>query len=171
MAKDTQRARKLSISGTLTLGVGATMRQRRKGSEGYDIIRPLSENFLTLTTTHTVTEEENGTTFILNTATAFVITLPLPQAGLEYWFYIGATAPTTTHTVVTAASANIIQGNLASPDLDAASDVVTVADADVISFVASKALHGDFAHVKCDGTDWYLDGMCKAFDGMSTAST
>jgi len=121
-----------------------------------------------VTTTNVITAAENRTHFILNTATAFVSTLPAPAAGLEFWFHIGATEPTTTHTVVTNASANIIVGNLASPDMNAASDVATVTDADTISFIASKALHGDYAHVWSDGTNWYLDGMCKAFDGMTT---
>lgn len=124
-----------------------------------------------LTTTKTVTAAETKTHFILNTVTAFVTTLPLPAAGLEYWFHIGATEPTTSHTVVTNGSADIIAGNLASPDVDGASDVVTAADADSINFIASKALHGDFAHVWSDGTNWYLDGMCKAFDGMTTTKT
>jgi hypothetical protein len=121
-----------------------------------------------VTTTNVITASESGTRFILNTVTAFVSTLPAPAANLEYWFYIGATEPTTTHTVVTNASANIIVGNISSPDLNAASDVSTVTDADTISFIASKAVHGDYAHVWSDGTNWYLDGMCKAFDGMTT---
>lgn len=170
MAKGHQRSRKMSVTGTLTLGVDAVFRQRRKGNQGYDIIRPLGSNILVITTTHAVTAADNGTHFILNTATAFVTTLPLPQAGLEYWFHIGATEPTTSHTVVTNGSANIIAGNLSSPDL-ASADMVIAADADVITFVASKALHGDYAHVWSDGTNWYLDGMARVFDGMSTAST
>ena len=123
-----------------------------------------------VTTTNVITAAETGKHFVLNTATAFVSTLPAVAIGLEYWFHIGATEPTTTHTVVTNASANIIQGNITSPE-DALGSVATVADADTISFVASLALHGDFAHVYCDGTNWYLDGMCKVQDGMTTTST
>jgi len=120
-----------------------------------------------VTTTNVITAAETGTHFILNTATAFVSTLPLPAAGLEYYFHIGATEPTTTHTVVPNASANIIVGNIATTE-DALGSVATVTDADSINFIASKAVHGDFAHVWSDGTNWYLDGMCKAQDGMTT---
>jgi hypothetical protein len=120
-----------------------------------------------VTTTNVITASESGTRFVLNSATAFVSTLPLPAAGLEFWFYIGATEPTTTHTVVTSASANIIVGNISTTE-DALGSVATVTDADTISFVASKAVHGDFAHVWSDGTNWYLDGSCKAQDGMTT---
>jgi len=121
-----------------------------------------------VTTTNIILASETGKHFVLNSATAFVSTLPAVALGLEFWFHIGATEPTTSHTVVTNASANLIVGNITSPDLNAAADVSVVADADTISFIASKALHGDYAHVWCDGTNWMLNGMCKAFDAMTT---
>ena len=117
-----------------------------------------------ITAANTITAAESGTLYV---AAAKIQTLPTPAAGLEYWFYVGATEPTGTHTVVTASSANIIVGNVGSPE-DAAGSVATVTDADTISFVASKAVHGDFAHVWSDGTNWYLDGMCKVQDGITT---
>jgi hypothetical protein len=120
-----------------------------------------------ITAANTITAAESGTRYVLNVAAAKIQTLPAPAAGLEYWFYVGATEPTGTHTVVTASSANIIVGNIGSPE-DAAGSVATVTDADTISFVASKAVHGDFAHVWSDGTNWYLDGMCKVQDGITT---
>ena len=120
-----------------------------------------------ITAANTITAAESGTRYVLNVAAAKIQTLPAPAAGLEYWFYVGATEPTGTHTVVTASSANIIVGNVGSPE-DAAGSVATVTDADTISFVASKAVHGDFAHVWSDGTNWYLDGMCKVQDGITT---
>ena len=170
MAKGSQRQRRLTVTDTLTLGPNAVMRLRKKGNAGYDIIYPFSENHAVITTTKTIASSESGTHFILNTATAFVTTLPAVAVGLEYWFHIGATEPTTTHTIVTAASANVIVGNISSPE-DAAGSVATVTDADTISFVANLAVHGDYAHVWSDGTNWYLDGMCKVQDGMTTTST
>ena len=155
------------ITDKLTLGPNAVMRLRKSGAEGYDIIYPLSDNHGVLTTTKAVSAAENGTHFILNATGAFVTTLPLPAVGLEYFFHIGATEPTTSHTVVSNGSANIIVGNIATTE-DALGSVATVTDADTISFIASKAVHGDFAHIWSDGTNWYLDGMCKAQDGMTT---
>jgi hypothetical protein len=120
-----------------------------------------------VTTTNVITAAESGTRFVLNTATAFVSTLPAPAADLEFWFYIGATEPTTSHTIVTNGSANIINGNITSPE-DAAGSVSTAVDADTISFVANLAVHGDYCHVWSDGTNWYLDGMCRVQDGMTS---
>ena len=65
-----------------------------------------------------------------------------------------------------ASSANIIVGNVCSAE-DAAGSVATVTDGDTISFVASKAVHGDFVHVWSDGTNWYLDGACKVQDAIT----
>jgi hypothetical protein len=117
-----------------------------------------------ITAANTITASESGTRFVMNTATARIQTLPTAAAGLEYWFYVGATG---THTIVTASSANVIVGNVSSPE-DAAGAVATVTDADTISLVASKAVHGDYVHVWSDGTNWYLDGMCKVQDGITT---
>ena len=121
-----------------------------------------------VTGANVITASENGTHFVLNSATAFASTLPAVAAGLEFWFHIGATEPgaANTHTVVTNGSSNVIVGNVCSAE-DAAGSVATVTDADTVSFVAAKAVHGDFVHVWCDGTNWYLDGMCKVQDGIT----
>ena len=121
-----------------------------------------------ITTTKTVTAADSGTHFILNSATAFVTTLPALADGLEYWFHAGATQVTGgNHTIVTASSGNVIEGTIASRELDQAV-VACVAAADTISFVADKMVQGDMAHVVCDGTDWYLDGTVFVQDGMTT---
>jgi len=119
-----------------------------------------------VTTTNVIAASETGTHFVLNSATAFVSTLPAPAAGLEFWFHAGATQVTGgNHTIVTNGSANVIEGSLSSPEQNAVS---CVAAADTISFIADKAVQGDLAHVWSDGTDWYLDGHCFVQDGMTT---
>ena len=119
-------------------------------------------------TTNIIAASETGTHFVLNSATAFVSTLPAPAAGLEFWFHAGATQVTGgNHTIVTNGSANVIEGSLSSRE-DAAGVVACVAAADTISFIADKAVQGDMAHVWSDGTDWYLDGHCFVQDGMTT---
>ena len=121
-----------------------------------------------VTATNVITEEETGKHFVLNSASAFVSTLPAPALGLEYWFHAGATQVTGgNHTIVTNASANIIEGSIVSPE-EAAANVTVAAAADKISFVADLAVHGDLAHVWCDGTTWLLDGHCFVQDGMTT---
>lgn len=118
----------------------------------------------TLTTTRTVLAEESGKTFILNAAAAFVTTLPLPAAGLRYKFIIGATAPTTSHTVVTNGSANIIYGNIVS-----AGGLATTSTnpADTITFTANVAVRGDSVDIWSDGVAWYATGMNKVQTGVT----
>ena len=119
-----------------------------------------------VTTTNVIAASETGTHFVLNSATAFVSTLPAPAAGLEFWFHAGATQVTGgNHTIITNSSANVIEGSLSSPEQAAVS---CVAAADTISFIADLAVQGDLAHVWSDGTDWYLDGHCFVQDGMTT---
>ena len=120
-----------------------------------------------VTSANVIAASENGTRFVLNSATAFASTLPAPAAGLQFWFYIGATEPSGgDHTIVTNSSANIIVGTVSSPE-DAAGHVATVTDADTISFKDGKAVHGDYCHVWSDGTNWYLSGMVKVQDGLT----
>lgn len=127
----------------------------------------VSSNYEVVTTTNVITAAETGKHFVLNSATAFVNTLPVPALGLEYWFHAGATQVTGgNHTIVTNASANVIEGSITSPEVSAL--VAVVAAADTISFVADLAVHGDLAHVWCDGTTWYLDGHAFVQDGMTT---
>ena len=98
-----------------------------------------------ITAANTITAAESGTRYVLNVAAAKIQTLPTPAAWLEYWFYVAATAPTATHTVLTYSSANIIVGNISSPD-DAAGCVATVNASYPLYFVARKAAQGTCAH-------------------------
>lgn len=171
MAKNNQRARRLSITDQLVFGNNASIRVKN-GNDYKDInVTELGALDVTtlheaVTTTNIITAAETGKHFVLNTATAFVSTLPALAVGLEYYFHIGATAPTTSHTIVTAGSDNVIEGNVVSPE-DAVGDVSTAAESDTITFVANKAVTGDYVHVYCDGVNWFLDGMCKVQDGIT----
>lgn len=121
-----------------------------------------------LITTKAVGAAETGTRFVLNHATAFVSTLPAPAAGLEYWFYAGATQVTGgNHTIYANGGANIIHGKICSAE-DAAGTVVCHDDADTISFIADLMIEGDYVHLWSDGTSWFIDGICDVQDGMTT---
>lgn len=110
-----------------------------------------------LTAAKTITAAESGKTFILNSGTAFITTLPSPAAGLHFKFVVGATPPSGgNHTVVTASNATIIQGSV-----EVAGAVVVGADEDTISFV-DGGNSGDWAYVISDGTNWYVSGMAAA---------
>ena len=108
-----------------------------------------------VTTTNVITAAESGTTFILNSATAFVSTLPLIAAGLFFRFIIGATPPSGgNHTVVSSDASNIIYGGatVAGADVPASAE-------DSINFI-DGGLPGDQVDVYCDGTNWYVNGRC-----------
>jgi hypothetical protein len=124
-------------------------------------------------TTKALTATESGKTLFLDLAGAFVTTLPAPAAGLQYEFIL-KTAVTSTMTIVTASSANVILGQVYTLDVNSATDpdLEATAGADTISFVANKAIAGDRVVLRCDGTNWYAYGFCSVFDAitLTTAS-
>ncbi len=114
----------------------------------------------------TLVAGDSGKTFYLNLAGGFATTLPAPSMGLKFKFVVN-TAPTTAYTVVTASSANVIHGQVSSAE-DAAGSVACAASSDTISFVANKAIKGDWVSVESDGTSWFVQGMCNVQDGITT---
>jgi hypothetical protein len=121
-----------------------------------------------LTAAATLTIEESGTIVTLGTAGGFAVTLPAvaDAAGCSYRFVVKV-APTTAYTVVTASSENKIQGQVCSAE-DAAGSVSTAAASDTVTFVANKAIIGDYVDLVCDGVYWYASGMCNVQDGITT---
>lgn len=126
-----------------------------KGQQIYDTLTALLRLDRTeaVTAANTITAEESGKTFFLNSATGFASTLPAPAAGLKYSFIV-KTAPTSgNHTIVTNASANVIQG-FSLVMADAAG--VAAVNEDSINLVANQAVVGDRVDVESDGTNWYV---------------
>lgn len=139
----------------------------KKGSDivwrivGYDgVIGPAvgagALNMEIVTTTNVLTAAESGKTFVLNSGTAFVTTLPAVDEGLNFKFYCGATGPTGgNHTIVPHGdNDNTIFGQCM-----VAGAVVAAADEGSINLIADKFIPGDWIEVFCDGTDWYVSGQ------------
>lgn len=125
-----------------------------------------SANTEIVTTTNIITAAESGKTFILNSATAFVSTLPAPAVGLRYKFIIGQTVPSGgNHTVVTASSANIIDGSA-----EVAGAVVLASDEDSINFIDTCS-PGDWVEVFSDGTNWYVKGAASVTAKLTFTAT
>ena len=118
-----------------------------------------SANTEVVTTTNVITAAESGKTFILNSATAFVTTLPAVAAGLRFTFYAGATQVTGgNHTIVpNASNDNTIYGEY----LVAGATVPASAEGS-INWIADTILPGDKVEVFCDGTNWYVSGAAAA---------
>lgn len=125
-----------------------------------------------LTAARTLLADESGKTFFLGTAAGFAVTLPLPDLGLQFEFYV-KTAPTGSYTIVTNGSANVMVGQGASSDLNAASDTdFETSGGDTFTFVLNKAVKGDYAIFRSDGTSWYVLWNTSVFDAatITTAS-
>ncbi len=109
-----------------------------------------------VTTTNVLLATESGKTLIVNSATAFVSTLPAVAAGLRFRFVCGATGVTGgNHTIVPNASDdNTIYGQA-----QVAGALVAAAAEGSINLIADKFIAGDYVDVISDGTNWYVSGM------------
>jgi hypothetical protein len=119
-----------------------------------------------LTAASTLTAEQSGSTFFLNSATEFATTLPLPAAGLMYTFIVKAAPSGASYTIVTSASANIIKGvQVTAEDAGGSGDSGTADD--TITFVDGQAVAGDTVTVISDGTNWFAYAVTKLVAGLT----
>lgn len=135
-----------------------------------NVVAPLNlaSSAETLTEARTLVAAESGKTLFLNSATEFVTTLPLPQAGLKFTFVVTGAPVGANYTIFTSGGANIIKGAVYSSDLNAAGDAdIETSGGDTISFVASAAVAGDKVELVCDGTNWFAAGFCSLVTGIT----
>ena len=117
-----------------------------------------------VTSTRTLTADDNGLTVFLNSATEFVTTLPLPANGLRFTFIVMAAPSGANYTVVTSGSANIIVGNANSVAGDAGDSGATD---DTISFVSGSSVAGDKVELISNGTNWFAYAVTRVAAGVT----
>jgi len=124
----------------------------------------------TLTAAKTLTGDDNGMTYFLGAAGGFTVTLPAPSAGNRFKFIVSV-APTTAYIIATNGGADIMIGGVNELEVDTSDDGPYDANADVINFVASVAVIGDYVEMVSDGTSWYFNGQTNADGGVTTATS
>ena len=129
------------VPGTEVTATAAELNMAADSSANYEIV----------TTTNVLTAAESGKTIILNSATAFVTTLPAKAAGLRFDFWCGAAEVTGgNHTiVVNAADDDTLFGSV-----NCAGAVVVCDTKASINLIADKFTAGDRITVFNDGTNW-----------------
>jgi len=123
-----------------------------------------SANTEIVTTTNVLTAAESGKTLILNSATAFVTTLPAKAAGLRFKFYVGGTIVSGgNHTIIpNAADDNTIFGQAV-----VAGVVVLATVEGSVNLIADLTLPGDWIEFFNDGTNWYVSGQIQTAAGLT----
>jgi hypothetical protein len=124
-----------------------------------------ARNIEVLTAAKTLTTAETNRTYILNSATAFAVTLPAVEAGLHYTFYAGATQVTGGNHTIVPTDDNTVYGEYLVAGL-----TVPASAEGSINWVADTILPGDKVEVFCDGTNWYVSGAAAA-SGAITFTT
>lgn len=128
-----------------------------------------------LTATKSLTPEDCGKVFMLNSATEFTTTLPSIEDAGAGWScrFIVKAAPVGANYVVaekaTADTNKIIVNGINELEVDTSSDGVYSAGCTYVNFIASTAVAGDWIDVLCDGTNWFVTGQTNA-DGGITAT-
>jgi hypothetical protein len=115
-------------------------------------IMRLDSKFLTSATT--MTAADSGRIHILNSTTAFAVTLPSLKAGLNFKFYCGANEVTGGNHTIVPADDNTVHGQAT-----VAGALVAAADEGSINLIADKFIQGDWVEVYCDGVGWYVSGQ------------
>lgn len=94
-----------SFAGTLTVG-GLVNTGTNTGS---------LTNVIALTSTATATQAQSGTTFLLNAAAGFTVTLPtVPVIGTHYTFVVTTSVTSSTLKIITGTAAQLLQGVITS---------------------------------------------------------
>lgn len=124
-----------------------------------------------VTAANTITSQECGTTFFLNSASEFASTLPAPEAGCYFKFIVKAAPSGANYTVVTNGSSNILIGGINELEVDTGDDGPYDNNGDTITFVQSVAVVGDYVEMVSDGTSWYLNGQANADGGITVTGT
>lgn len=133
------------------------------------LFNQMSGTALLLTGNYTLTEEDNGKTIALNSATGFTVTLPTSFLGAGnglIFRFIVTTPPTSGNVVIQSAlgaSGDDITGRIV--DLAGTGDVVSLADQ--INFVANQAAAGDEVTLEYLALGWRVVGFASLAAGIT----
>jgi hypothetical protein len=126
------------------------------------------ESVRSITAVTTLVAADCSSTVILNNATGFATTLPVPTAGCTFRFIDGTLLTSGNHTVVTNASGNVIIGGCNELEVDTSDDGAIDTNGDTITFVGSADSLGDIVEVISDGTSWFVTFCQSGLDGGFT---
>jgi hypothetical protein len=157
----------------LNIGVGAAVGTTAAIEVTEDarvtITTALNTPYEDVTATNTITADEGGKIFYLNSATEFVSTLPTAStaAGMVVTFVIKAAPSGADYTVSTGNShEDVLYGLVQESETDTTEDGPTAQAQDRINFKDGVAVIGDYVTLSCDGTNWYVQGMTAADGGI-----
>lgn len=129
----------------------------------------------TLTTATSLTEEDSGSVFLLNSASEFATTLPSVSDAGQGWYckvVVDAAPSSASYTVVEKAADDtdvIIVNGINELEVDTSDDGPYSAGCTTITFADGVAVKGDWIDIWCDGSNYFVTGQSKADGGISVA--
>tara|TARA_R100000329_G_C7503986_1_gene177436 strand:+ start:69 stop:521 length:453 start_codon:yes stop_codon:yes gene_type:complete len=128
-----------------------------------------------LTAASSLSVDDSGTVFMLNSATEFATTLPgVADAGAGWYckFVVKAAPSSASYTIVEKAAEDtdvIVCNGINELEVDTSDDGPYSAGCTTITIVDGVAVQGDWIDVWCDGINYFVSGQTKA-DGGITAT-
>lgn len=128
-----------------------------------------------LTAAVSLSPNDSGKVFMLNSATEFTVTLPSVAdagAGFNCKFIVKAAPSGADYVISEKASSDtnvVIVNGISELETDDGEDGVYNAGCTFINFKDGVAVAGDYVELLCDGTNWYASGQTNA-DGGITAT-
>jgi hypothetical protein len=108
----------------------------------------------------------SGTTYVFNRATGIAVTLPLEASSTGVWYRFVIGTNFTANGTIAPVGTNTMRGMVTAADGAA---TASSAAADLVTFINTADVVGDWVEVYCDGTNWYLSGMVAASAGVTFA--
>lgn len=108
---------------------------------------------------------DSGKLFFLESASEIVVTLPVPQEGLNYKFFVAVAPSGVNYSIVSNEGVNNIIGAVhESSGGDGDSET---SGADTINFIDGTSVVGDQVNLYCNGVNWFARCFCDAAGGIT----
>lgn len=105
----------------------------------------------------------NGMTYGLNSFSGFTVTLPpIAMAGAGYivtFLLVQALGSNIIITEDATVDTNVIVGGVSCAEMTAVSNSAYSSGATQVNFIATAESRGDFIVLRCDGSNYYLEGF------------
>ena len=128
------------------------------------------KNVVDIAAAYTVLPSDSGTTFIINQASAYEITLPLMSTIERGWncqFILGTVAANAV-TIANVTSEDTIVGNISTSEIadSATASLLATTAVDEIVFI-SGALLGETVNIISNGVNYFVTGSTSAADHIT----
>lgn len=130
--------------------------------------------FLAAGATRTLTQQQSGSTILMDTAAGSVVTLPAPKVGLRFTFIISTTVTSNSHKIITDAGTTFMVGMLGLMEAAATTALGALFDgtanvACTMNGTTTGGIKGTRITLECiSASVWEISGLVAGSGSLST---